>query len=336
MRILRSLRSEIQFILFVASAAFALCFTIVSSAILCIIANCTVFICVNDHSVTFMLSGVSSYVRTLRELRDFIRSLFTQQFWRELSQDLIDVVWHMVDVVVNVGHLRRSDLPPLLFRFIRRGWRILLWLFAPRTLLRLLTRHSVALVLFLAFYALWRLVVSNTVGKAMKTLWAMTFDADLLARKRDLARKMTLAQDYQQWADAGNELDRLEGPALCLPSFCDLYRVVFAGRFAWKDNPQSSIYDWRRIRDDLLALRQLVDAQDVLGIMRYVCVHCSFCCVRAVFCLLLLFSILFVVRFSRSRLLRNLVGISDARLYSVLRAGTKRLIEEYISEVCLL
>jgi len=40
-----------------------------------------------------------------------------------------------------------------------------------------------------------------------------------------------------------------------------------------------------------------------------------------------------IMAFSRSRLLRNLVGINDRRLYSHLRAGTKRLIEEYTSEV---
>lgn len=72
-----------------------------------------------------------------------------------------------------------------------------------------------------------------------------------------------------------------------------------------KESSQSLHYDWRRIRDDLQRFRELVDSNDVRGIMA----------------------------FSRSRLLRNLVGINDRRLYGHLRAGTKRLIEEYISEV---
>ena len=72
-----------------------------------------------------------------------------------------------------------------------------------------------------------------------------------------------------------------------------------------KESSQSLHYDWRRIRDDLQRFRELVDSNDVRGIMA----------------------------FSRSRLLRNLVGINDRRLYAHLRAGTKRLIEEYISEV---
>ena len=77
------------------------------------------------------------------------------------------------------------------------------------------------------------------------------------------------------------------------------------GQYRWKEQSRSPYYDWHRIRDDLTQFRLLVDARDVKGIMTY----------------------------SRARLYRNLVGINDRRLYGVLRAGTKRLIEEYISEV---
>ena len=77
------------------------------------------------------------------------------------------------------------------------------------------------------------------------------------------------------------------------------------GAYRWKENSRSPWYDRDRIRDDLQQFRFLVDSRDVKGIMQY----------------------------SRARLYRNLVGINDRRLYGVLRAGTKRLIEEYISEV---
>ena len=77
------------------------------------------------------------------------------------------------------------------------------------------------------------------------------------------------------------------------------------GQYRWKEQSRSPHYDWHRIRDDLAQFRALVDSRDVKGIMTY----------------------------SRARLYRNLVGINDRRLYTVLRAGTKRLIEEYISEV---
>ena len=77
------------------------------------------------------------------------------------------------------------------------------------------------------------------------------------------------------------------------------------GAYRWKENSRSPWYDHHRIGVDLQQFRYLVDSRDVKGIMLY----------------------------SRARLYRNLVGINDRRLYGVLRAGTKRLIEEYISEV---
>ena len=77
------------------------------------------------------------------------------------------------------------------------------------------------------------------------------------------------------------------------------------GAYRWKETSRSPWYDAGRILSDLQQFRFLVDSRDVKGIMHY----------------------------SRARLYRNLVGINDRRLYGVLRAGTKRLIEEYISEV---
>ena len=112
-------------------------------------------------------------------------------------------------------------------------------------------------------------------------------NAEYLSQERLLQQRMEHAKTYPEWKKAASELDRLQG------------------RYHWKESSQSLHYDWRRIRDDLQRFRELVDTQDVRGIMA----------------------------FSRSRLLRNLVGINDRRLYSHLRAGTKRLIEEYISEV---
>ena len=56
------------------------------------------------------------------------------------------------------------------------------------------------------------------------------------------------------------------------------------GRYHWKESSQSLHYDWRRIRDDLKTFRELVDNHDTRGIMS----------------------------FSRSRLLRNLVGINES------------------------
>lgn len=81
-----------------------------------------------------------------------------------------------------------------------------------------------------------------------------------------LEQRLLAAQSYIEWKKAASDLDRLQG------------------RYAWKENSKSPYYDWRRIRDDLCTLRQLVDSKDIKGIMT----------------------------FSRSRLLRNLVGINES------------------------
>lgn len=73
----------------------------------------------------------------------------------------------------------------------------------------------------------------------------------------------------------------------------------------WKSQAASSLYDFRRISMHLLRLRELYDARDTQGLMWFL----------------------------RASLVRNIVGINHKHLYSRLRAGTKTLIEDYISEV---
>ena len=75
--------------------------------------------------------------------------------------------------------------------------------------------------------------------------------------------------------------------------------------YQWKFNDESDIYDYKRIQFELSNFQKLIDSNDIAGIMSY----------------------------ARARLMRNLVNINDRRLHIVLRAGTKRLIESYITTV---
>jgi TAG lipase/steryl ester hydrolase/phospholipase A2/LPA acyltransferase len=77
------------------------------------------------------------------------------------------------------------------------------------------------------------------------------------------------------------------------------------GKHKWKDDPQSEHYDHRRIEVNLERLRELVESGDIESVMRYL----------------------------RSRLLRNIGGIGNQDLHTYLRSGTKALIEEYMEEV---
>lgn len=75
--------------------------------------------------------------------------------------------------------------------------------------------------------------------------------------------------------------------------------------WSYKDTSESNIYDYKRIQFELQNFQQLIQRCDIAGIMSY----------------------------ARARLMRNLVNINDRRLHIVLRAGTKRLIEQYICTV---
>jgi len=161
------------------------------------------------------------------------------------------------------------------------------WLLLPRLAWKITVRHCVALLVLYAVKVFWNsalVPVARILYNAARPLFV---NAEYLQQEKLLKGRIANARDYSSWKKAASELDRLQG------------------RYHWKESAQSLHYDWRRIRDDLQHFRELVDNQDVRGIMA----------------------------FSRSRLLRNLVGINDRRLYTHLRAGTKRLIEEYISEV---
>lgn len=80
---------------------------------------------------------------------------------------------------------------------------------------------------------------------------------------------------------------------------------LLENRFQWKDDPKSDDYDYKKIQQRLMALRSLIEADDTEAIIRYL----------------------------RSRLVRNIGGIGNHSLHTFMYTGTKTLIEEYISEV---
>lgn len=81
---------------------------------------------------------------------------------------------------------------------------------------------------------------------------------------------------------------------------------MLEGNYNWKHDPHSPYYDHERIAGSLAELRRLVDAEDIKGIMTFL----------------------------RSRMRRNVHGSDHPRLYSVLRVGTKSLIEDHVTEIC--
>ncbi|KAK9474467.1 uncharacterized protein V1510DRAFT_401549 [Dipodascopsis tothii] len=100
-----------------------------------------------------------------------------------------------------------------------------------------------------------------------------------------LLERLHTADTYDAWLDAALELDRVQGNDV------------------WRQNPQSSQYDYRLISQRLDLLRAARDAGDVVAL----------------------------VTMLRSGLFRNLGNIASKQLFT--HTGTKHLIEQYNAEV---
>jgi len=140
------------------------------------------------------------------------------------------------------------------------------WLLLPRLAWKITVRHCVALLVLYGVRLFWNSALVPVARSLYNLARPLFINAEYLQQESLLQARIASAQEYTQWKKAASELDRLQG------------------RYHWKESAQSLHYDWRRIRDDLQRFRQLVDNQDVRGIMT----------------------------FSRSRLLRNLVGINES------------------------
>lgn len=108
-------------------------------------------------------------------------------------------------------------------------------------------------------------------------------------RKQLLLDNLAKAQVFEEWLGAAYMLDDLEENSV------------------WRQTFASKHYDYRLISDRLQCLIEVVEEEDLWGIVSLI----------------------------RSGLLRNLGNITAARLFSRAYAGTKLLIEDYISQLAL-
>jgi TAG lipase/steryl ester hydrolase/phospholipase A2/LPA acyltransferase len=81
---------------------------------------------------------------------------------------------------------------------------------------------------------------------------------------------------------------------------------ILYGKHGWKEDPVSPFYDYEKISTRLQRLRELIDTNNSEQLLRYL----------------------------RSRLMRNLGGIGSPELHTYALSGTKTLIEDYQEEVC--
>ncbi|KAI9750435.1 MAG: hypothetical protein M4579_006474 [Chaenotheca gracillima] len=137
--------------------------------------------------------------------------------------------------------------------------------------------------------------------RSMASIWSMLVEVGLFWQLSLLAwwtKKKPQTVWLEKLADAGS-YEEYEDAALQLD--------VVLGNDLWRQNPTSKYYDYRLIYERLQAITEAWEYQDVLSL----------------------------VSLLRSGLVRNLGNISAPRLYNRAYAGTKLLIEDYISQVAL-
>jgi hypothetical protein len=131
---------------------------------------------------------------------------------------------------------------------VRAGYhllRFLRWLLVPESIAKLLIRHAIALVVFWVVQRLWQKLIRDVFQRCAESLSKVFGNASYNRERARLLSIMDTAASYDEWGRAASDLDRLEG------------------RYAWKEDWRSTYYDFRRIKQDLLIFRQMVDTQDV-------------------------------------------------------------------------
>jgi len=184
----------------------------------------------------------------------------------------------------------RAAVWQALIRACRLFLAFLRWSLHPKLVIRLVTRHALgcgALYLLYLLGAVLRKVAARLFRRGLDWLCCTVLANPYYLQRRALRKAMESAESYIEWEKAARKLDKLEG------------------KWAWKNDPESELYDYKRIQENLTLLRQLIEKQDVHEVMFYL----------------------------RSRLSRTLAGMHTNRLYTYLRVGTKKLLEEYNAEV---
>eukprot|EP01083_Nonionella_stella_P130551 396197_1 len=123
--------------------------------------------------------------------------------------------------------------------------RATVWLLAPHLVMKVFTRHILALLLLMFIPRFLRCFFAS-----LRKYFPLLRVRESAPLKEQRAR-MTRAETYTEWAKSAAELDRLEG------------------KHVWKNSAVSRDYDYRRILEDTQHLRKLRDSGKVRGLMHY-------------------------------------------------------------------
>ena len=211
-------------------------------------------------------------------------------------------------------NLRHYTLTIFLYRIIRaylkiccRIIRTLYWLLAPNMLFNLSVRHIVLFALMFATPSIMR----STIKPCWKWFsyhflfriffgkqWVKQYQS-IKKQCADYKTKMT----YKEYGELVTKLDEMDGLD------------------AWRINKSSSLYSNNRIQQDLI---------EITKYLKNIRQHPSNSPMQSDHH----HPMRELMQFLRSRIERNYCGITRKELYSVTKIGTKKLIEDYIDNIC--
>ncbi|RUS12699.1 hypothetical protein BC937DRAFT_87230, partial [Endogone sp. FLAS-F59071] len=137
---------------------------------------------------------------------------------------------------------------------------------------------------------------------------------------------LEVASNYEQWSEAANILDKLQGLFFCYITLIVLPIVLpcdphAAGKDKWKADPRSPDYDYELIATRLKQLREAGAKGDLISHAILV----TWANPR--------FAFSFILNCIYQCFPQSNLNLVDPQLYAYTHIGTKTLIEEYIEEV---
>ena len=192
----------------------------------------------------------------------------------------------------------------LYIKICMRIFHFFYWLLAPNMMLHLTIRHAILFIITFttpfiirsAIKPFWRWFRYHILFRIiMGRKWVNEY----METKHRFHKK---CEDYQEYASMGTKLDEMDGYD------------------SWRISKSSPLYSYQRIQQDLIELKKFKIKCDrhIYSGSRNKSEH----------------PMRKFMEFIRSRIERNYCGITNPELYSVTSIGTKKLIEDFIDNMC--
>eukprot|EP01084_Bolivina_argentea_P280457 479638_1 len=178
------------------------------------------------------------------------------------------------------------------------------WLVAPDLLFKLGFRHAVLFCILFATPSIF-----NSIKAAIRWLKFTTFlrivnGKEWVKKYQTLHQKtQTECQSYQEFAKVSSKMDEMNG------------------LYAWRMTKYSKFYSYNTIQQDLFQLSKIRTKCDQYMQHKY---QHNF----------QLHPLRELMQFLRGRISRNYCNITNLKLYTVTKVGTKKLIEDFIDNIC--